>query len=699
MAYKPFPIYDMKGGKVTAREPWLIPRDAFKTIRGGYLKRGVLEKRRGTTIFGQIVSVNTATKVPTLSTNPVMGIVNYFNGDTETLLTMDKNRVNKFESNIVTGVEITAFADGGGGQVVVTAAAHGLSDDDIVTITGDNDNNGTFNVQNKNAGDFEITDTFVATGTGLVSQEQFVDLTRFSVRYKGKAGQNYNPLVNEVVKGATSGATGTVKSNIVDSGSVGDEDAAGTIVFANGSITGTFQANEELQENGTPANIAGQSDTTNAASDDEFTGDNTEFVQIANWNDVGYLTNDNDVIRKYNGTDLSRFHIDLDVEGGPDNDVARCGLIFVVRSRLVIFDTTERGTRRRQRGRFSNIEAPGIWSDDDFQDCPTEATITGGSWLGNELYIFFANGSEGGEVWRWTYQHDPDLPFAWDRVDKIEGGYARGALVETKVRGGVDQIITVAQENLIGMDGTRASTIDNKIPDFVLSWLQMSIAYSQGFLLKAERQVLISYASEEAAAHADGNTYPDSILYLNYDDLNYATAVLDVHVFGKSRLESSLTFADIAEAFEDVDFAPDDVGLQAGAPTNLYGNHAGKIFKLNNSLADDGAAILFDVVSADLNPFVLQGFEARLGFIDFLCSVDEAASFEVQSFLDNDSVRFQTDTVTCEAVGPSKELSWHRVDVNAVGFAHRIQLGNNATGNRPRIHAVVPWFEQAGRII
>lgn len=699
MAYKPFPIYDLKVGKVTARKPWLIPRDGFKTIRGGYLKRGVLEKRRGTTIFGQIVSVNTATKIPTLSTNPVMGIVNYFNGDVETLLVMDQNRVNKFESNIVTAVVITAFADGGGGQVVVSAEAHGFSDDDIVTITGTTSYNGTFNVQNKNADDFEITDTWVADdATGLVSQEQFVDLTRHTVRYKGKAGQNYTPLVGEVVKGATSTAIGTVKSNIVDSGSIAGDDAAGTIVFENGTVTGTFQTNEELQENGTPANIAGQSDISQAATDDELTGDNTEFFHIANWNNIGYLTNDNDIIRKYNGTDLSRFHIDLDVEGGPDNDVTRCRLIFIVRSRVVVFDTTERGVRKRQRGRFSNVESPSTWSDDNFQDCPTEAVITGGAWLGNELYIFFANGAEGGEIWRWTYTHDEDLPFVWDRIDKIEGGYARGALVETKVRGTSDQIIAVSQENIIGMNGSSAAIIDNKIPEFVLSWLQNSIAYSQGFVLKTERQVLISYASEDAAAHGDGNTYPDSVLYLNYDDLNWATAILDVHTFGKSRLENAVTFGDIAEAFEDIDLAPEEFG-SSGRPVSLYGNHGGKIFELNKSLADDGAAIFFEVISADLNPFVLEGFEARMGFIEFLCSVDEDASFDVQSFLDNDSTSFQTVTVTCEAVGASKELSWHRVDVNAVGFAHRIELSNNATGNRPQIHAIVPWLERAGRII
>ena len=39
---------------------------------------------------------------------------------------------------------ITAFADGGGGQVTVTSAAHGLSNGLIVTISGTTSYNGIF---------------------------------------------------------------------------------------------------------------------------------------------------------------------------------------------------------------------------------------------------------------------------------------------------------------------------------------------------------------------------------------------------------------------------------------------------------------------------------------------------------------------------------------------------------------------------
>ena len=57
---------------------------------------------------------------------------------------------------------ITAFADGGGGQVTVTSAAHGLILGDLVTITGTTSYNGSFTVAAITANTFEITDTWLA---------------------------------------------------------------------------------------------------------------------------------------------------------------------------------------------------------------------------------------------------------------------------------------------------------------------------------------------------------------------------------------------------------------------------------------------------------------------------------------------------------------------------------------------------------
>jgi hypothetical protein len=55
MSYQPFPVYNLSSGKITARDPWLLPKDAFETLINCHLRRGVLEKRKGYTEFGRIV--------------------------------------------------------------------------------------------------------------------------------------------------------------------------------------------------------------------------------------------------------------------------------------------------------------------------------------------------------------------------------------------------------------------------------------------------------------------------------------------------------------------------------------------------------------------------------------------------------------------------------------------------------------------
>jgi len=44
----------------------------------------------------------------------------------------------------------------------------------------------------------------------------------------------------------------------------------------------------------------------------------------------------------------------------------------------------------------------------------------------------------------------------------------------------------------------------------------------------------------------------------------------------------------------------------------------------------------------------------------------------------------------------SDARAWHRVYIHATAYTHRINLTNNALNNRPRIHAIVPYFKPAG---
>lgn len=690
MAFKPFLIADMKTGKMLSRHPWLLPQDGFETLRNCHLKDGVLEKRRGFAEFGQMVKVDTSTKAPTLQTFSVTGILNHQDNDTENLLAADKQRVNKYLTGASVNITITAFANAGGGEVTVTAATHGFQTDDIVTITGTTSYDGTFNVTRVDANNFKITDTFVADdATGTASQERFLDLTKNKIRYIGKSGQNYTPAVSDTIKGEDSGATGVVAALILDTGTVTGEDARGTIIFTQGGVTGTFQDNEELQENGTPANIAGQSDGAN--SDDAFTGDNTSYFQAASWNLLGssrtYITNNNDPIQKYDGTNLSQLVVDT---GDDDdiNDLNSCRLIFVYRERLVLLSTIEDGIDFKQRARWCTIKDPQSWPTANFKDIPTQDVIVSAGFLFNDLYVWCEK-----STWRLAYTGDSAVPFEWEFISENQGSVAQNSLVTQ------DEIqLALGTTRLNISDSRVVKAADSKIPEFTLDWILNSRLFTQGILMDEERLILEAYAAAGASANADGNTYPDSALVLNYEDFSFATYKYanTIHTLGKSAVESDITWAtDVA--WEDFDEAWNARTSESGYPTTLFGSDNGKIYQLNTSGADDGTNIEFEAVGAQMNPFTKQGREARLGWIDFLCDVDENITFDVLSYINTDTSAFQTVTVTCSPVEGSDSIAWYRVYVNAVGFFHRFEITNNASSNRPRIHAFQPYFEPAGR--
>jgi hypothetical protein len=183
---------------------------------------------------------------------------------------------------------------------------------------------------------------------------------------------------------------------------------------------------------------------------------------------------------------------------------------------------------------------------------------------------------------------------------------------------------------------------------------------------------------------------------LNYEDLSWATYGLPIHTFGFSSIESDLSWDDVTEAWVNIDFSWNAGQAKSGFPTTLFGNHLGKVFQMNFGGADDGSDIEFNAVGGQWNPFVKEGRKADLGFIRFLCDVDASVSFDVKFFLNTDTTAWQTKTVTCEAFDGSDSLVWKQIDVKAIGNFHRIEITNNASNNRPRIHAIVPYFSNAG---
>ena len=66
-AYQPFPITEFKTGLHNYLQPWIRPADAFEPLVNAYIYRGVVNKRAGSSIYGNQLGDH----------NPVMGIMRY----------------------------------------------------------------------------------------------------------------------------------------------------------------------------------------------------------------------------------------------------------------------------------------------------------------------------------------------------------------------------------------------------------------------------------------------------------------------------------------------------------------------------------------------------------------------------------------------------------------------------------------------
>ncbi len=139
---------------------------------------------------------------------------------------------------------ITVFADAGGGKVTVTSVAHGLSENDFLSITGTTSYNDLFGITNVTTDTFDITDTFVANdATGTFHHSTHLDIpvagdgeyTYTWCANLTSAGNNKIYEVTTVLDGVTNG----IARRLIAVGSdVGQMACAGLVAVSGGKEMG-----------------------------------------------------------------------------------------------------------------------------------------------------------------------------------------------------------------------------------------------------------------------------------------------------------------------------------------------------------------------------------------------------------------------------------------------------------------------------
>lgn len=681
---QPFLIPGFATGKYLATEPWSAPQDAWPILRNWYLRRKILQKRAGYVEFGEIVHTDTGADTDTNPGNAVMGIKQY-KGASKKLLAMDIERINLWDATNGVFVDLTRnrlrFKTAG---TVITAAADdifGASSAATGTIEAIIIGNGTF-AGGDASGDILFSNT-TKSGTFTTGET----LTKAAIAVTGYATADAGASTEVTTTSAHGLVTGN-QSVIAGYGGTGAYNGTHTITLVNTTkykISVAFD--DDNATKGTSAPYVGLNNEGGDSTDGEFSGNEQHFFDVQNWQNTAYLNNSNDQMQKFDGIDLTRFNIDLDIEGGPDNDVDWARFMVIYKERIGLLRTQEDGTEHERRFRFGEINTPGIFKNASAIDAPNDDEIMGYSWLNGELIVWFKQQAK-----KIISTGVTNAPFRWEDIESNdEGVFGPYSVMTIKSRSR-----GVGQARIVLTDGRDVDFADQLIIDFVGSWNAASVKYTYTDIVKQLDQLWTTYAES-------GETFPNSILVFNYEDSNYSTYDIPAHVVSSLPQEvltqeatmdglGILTWDEASQAWDDSD-------ITAGFPVNFIGLRDGKVYRANSGNDDAGSDIACSARSARFNPWLKQGLQARLGWMWMLIDKDPNATVDVLFFSGTEDAAYKTETVTADETGTSKDKVWKKIYAGAVDDFHRIGLDNNGSDNRPRIHAIILWMEPAGRIL
>lgn len=408
---------------------------------------------------------------------------------------------------------------------------------------------------------------------------------------------------------------------------------------------------------------------------DQLTGDAGDLISWANYGGSLYMTNNKDRPRVWDGTSVADMTIDISDDAA--NDLTVAALVTVSRERLIFLGTTEDGTSHPQRARWCVAGDPTDWTNDGYADAPTGEWIRGTDYLGDDVIVWFDN-----SVWWLRYTGDSDLPFRWERIDADHGSVALHGTANIQA-----QPVALSPVGFVVTDGLAARRFDSRIPDLAMTFDATYAANAFAAEIADDRQLWVLYPTI-------GQTTPDKAIILNYEDGSWAQADMPMVCIGHYRQSDSVAWEDASGAWEDQTEVWVAGKVQAGFPIPLAGNSSGTVYRLNYTKNDAGSAVEMTATTGRLNPFVKQGRRARLGKIGFLADSD--GSITVKLYADYDTDAYQTETI--DLSDGDGQRAWFTVYVGAIANFHRIEIGNSSTGERPIIHAIVPYFRAAGRV-
>jgi len=405
--------------------------------------------------------------------------------------------------------------------------------------------------------------------------------------------------------------------------------------------------------------------TTGAAL--SWAGTLNGYYWSVNYADSLWVTNNVDPIRFYNGTAAQGWNNQRFTTNAAGHLVTRARLITPYYGRLLILDTTENGVNYHQRARWSQIGTPYVpatggdpavvepgrwvgsatnqaWRDDvagrgGYIDADTSERIISISVVNDTLIVFFQF-----STWRLRYTGNQVLPFVWERINTNYGSEAQFGTINFN-----DMAFTLSRRGIIGADTNNVKRIDDKIPDRAFE-IETGDASESLNIVSATRDYyrdMVYWSVPSADVNAET---PNRIIALSLEDGSWSIFNMPFRVFGQYKEFDDRTWAmfNVANRDEWENQTENywvNPFLQDNAPIVTAGHLNGYVYRAFEDVSDgtdDGTHFNFDIQTKRFNPYISQGRDCRLEYVDLYLTSTTQNIIQINAITQNNPGRITT---------------------------------------------------------
>ncbi|MFI5332571.1 MAG: hypothetical protein ACHQVS_00550 [Candidatus Babeliales bacterium] len=562
MAYDRFIIAPFDTGLQTDVRPWLVPDDAFVSLKNAYVFRGRVRKR-----FGSLYTGNGAQNVYTAQLFSRLAVLLGTTSGAGVLAGNVPGNVFGIGQAFSVGTEMfTVYQTGNPANMLTTGASTVYTYD---TTTG----------------------AYVIHGAAHNTPVYFYPATP--------------------VMGLTQYETGAINAHPAYA-----FDTQFAYVY-----TGSFW--EQSQGAATPT---WQGSNSNFFWVANWRGISTAITNmfVTNFNaTVPVPAGTDDPVYTFDGTTWSNFSAVMIFNTAGDF-VQTALMIVPFKDRLVLLNTIEQkadnsaNTQYKNRARFCHNGSPfatNAWLEPNtsfgganadgagWLDAVTEEAITSCEFIKDRLIVYFER-----STWELAYTGNQVLPFVWQKINTELGSEATFSSIPfDKV------ILTMGTTGVHACNGSNVERIDNKIPDqvFDINDINMGVQRVAGIRDYFTELVYWTFPSNQ-----DTTVFPNQILVYNYKTGSWALNDDVITAWGYFDQQQTDTWVDSVFTWENADMTWQSSNIEAQVRQIIAGNQEGYIFIISPDYADNAPVM-------QINNMTVSGAYVNLSITNHTLSAND----------------------------------------------------------------------------